>query len=102
MMEIPKHLKILGKIVTVKKVHSTEIDCAGDWDDSWYCIRLKDLDDPLYPKDKVEEALLHEVFEALNSFCDLEVDHKTLSILSEGLYQVMRDNNLDFRREENL
>jgi len=38
--------------------------------------------------------LLHEIIEGLNYHLELELDHRILSALSEGLFQVLRDNKL--------
>jgi hypothetical protein len=51
------------------------------------------------PESRQAEAFLHEIFEALNYHLSLGLDHdKQLFPLSEGLFQVLRDNGLDFRR----
>jgi len=41
--------------------------------------------------------LLHEIIETIKSLNNLDMDHKNLSVLSESLFQVIRDNKLDFR-----
>jgi len=93
-MEIPNNIKILGKSITVKKVHPIDIDGSGDWDGTWQTIRLESIDDPKFPESKMAEAFLHEIIEALNDFCDLKIPHQTISTLSETLFQVIRSNNL--------
>ena len=95
-MHIPNEIKILGKMITVSQNHPSELNGAGNWDSEWYRIRLKWINDPHFPADKIAEAFLHEIIEALDDFCDLEIPHKTLSILSEGLFQVIKDNQLNF------
>jgi len=95
-MEIPNNIKILGKSITIKKTHPVDIDDSGDWDSTWLVIRLESLDDPKFPESKVAEAFLHEIIEALNDFCNLNLPHQTISTLSEGLFQVIRSNNLKF------
>jgi hypothetical protein len=95
-MKIPSKIKVLGKTVTVKLVHPTEIDTTADWDSEWYTIRIKNLDDPKYPEEKKEEGFLHEIIEAINDLCDLNINHYPLTTLSECLYQVMKDNKINF------
>lgn len=99
-MNIPAQIKILGKKITVKKVHPSEIEGAADWDNKWYLIRLSCTDDPRYSKDRIHESFLHEIIEAIDSFCDLELSHTKLSTLSEILYQTITDNKLNFAEVE--
>ena len=63
---------------------------------------LKIQIDPGAPETRKEEALLHEIFEALKYHLDLGLDHDKLSALSEGLYQVLRDNQLITSWKERL
>jgi hypothetical protein len=95
-MEIPNNIKILGKSITVRKLHPMYIDATSQWDNEWQMITIQSIDDPKYPESKMSEAFLHEIFEALNDFCDLKLRHQTLSTLSETLFQVIRSNNLKF------
>ena len=47
------------------------------------------------PKSRKEEALLHEIFEAIAYHLDIEnkeFDHQVLSSISEAFYQVIKDN----------
>ena len=51
--------------------------------------------DSSYPSSRIEEGLLHEVFEAIKYHLDLTdevLSHPTLSQLAECLYQVIKDN----------
>lgn len=55
--------------------------------------RLKIILDPTLPESRTEEALLHEIFEALKFHLNLlDLSHETLSQLAECLYQVFVDN----------
>ena len=40
------------------------------------------------------ETLLHEIIEAINIQCDLELNHNQLSTISAVLFQVLEDNKL--------
>lgn len=46
----------------------------------------------LCPQSRQEEGLFHEIIEALNCHLDLKLEHDKLTALSEGLYQVFKDN----------
>jgi len=59
------------------------------------CSRLHWIKtDPTAPRTRQEEALLHEIFEALRYHLNLEevISHQVMSSLSEGLFAVMKDN----------
>jgi len=45
-----------------------------------------------------EETLLHEVVEVINSSCDLDLEHNQIATLSYILYQVLKDNQIEFSR----
>jgi len=46
------------------------------------------------------EIFLHEIIEQIKYRLQIELDHDDLSALSEGLFAVIRNNNLDFRKED--
>ncbi len=46
------------------------------------------------PITRYEEALLHEIIEALNYHLELKLDHEVLTALSEALFAVLDDNGL--------
>jgi hypothetical protein len=92
-MIIPKKLRVIGK--DVKVVVKKELDeetTLGQWKGLEKLIELK--------KDgqDMNEIFLHEILECINDRCDLGLEHNVLSTLSEVLYQVVKDNKLDFRK----
>jgi hypothetical protein len=54
--------------------------------------KLEFLIDPTAPKSRQEEAMGHEVIEAINYHAELDLSHQTISLLGECLYQVFVDN----------
>ena len=48
----------------------------------------------IYKRSRQEEALIHEIIEAINYHLELELEHPKISSLSEALYQVLKDNKL--------
>lgn len=44
------------------------------------------------PQSRQEEGLFHEIIEALNCHLELNLEHYKITILSEGLYQVFKNN----------
>ncbi|MEN6421294.1 MAG: hypothetical protein ABFD76_05045 [Smithella sp.] len=57
--------------------------------------------DSTVPKSRQEEALLHEIFEALRYHlnCQDTFSHQLMSTFSEALYQVIKDNPKYFKLE---
>lgn len=48
--------------------------------------------DTFHPESRQREALLHEIIEALDYHFELKMPHNQIVSLSEGLYQVLKDN----------
>jgi len=96
-MNIPEKLKILGKYITVAKVDKIDDDdnFLGMWKAAERRIELRADDD----ESDINEIFLHEIIECINDRCDLGLNHTKLSVLSEVLWQIIGDNNLDFRRD---
>ena len=46
------------------------------------------------PKSRQEEALLHEVIEAMNYHLEVELEHNKLTAISEALYMILIENKL--------
>jgi hypothetical protein len=91
-MTIPSKLKIIGHKYTIKKAkHLSESNGTV----GTCCPNLLRIKIGInYPLPRQKEALLHEIIEALNYHLELKLEHPVLSALSEGLYQVLRDNKI--------
>jgi hypothetical protein len=92
-MRIPQKLKVIGKTVSVVVLKELDEETTlGQWKGVDKVIELK--------RDGVDmnEIFLHEIIECINDRCDLNLKHSTLSTLSEVLFQVIKDNGLDFRK----
>ena len=94
-MKIPGRVKIGGHVVSIQVVDSSEIDDSGTFNDYHKKIRLREETDT--PESAVAEAFMHEIFEGIKVQNNLDVGHTALTVLSEVFFQVIRDNNLDFR-----
>jgi len=91
-MEIPKVVKIVGheyEVVMTPRLFASDAT-SGVCDTARHTITL----DENFAESHVAETLLHEIIEGLNYHLELELDHRILSALSEGLFQVLRDNKL--------
>ena len=103
-MRIPSKIKILGhwfkvKIVDIEDLDENEMAC------SWYARNLIKVAGGL-PESRTAEAFMHEIFEMImqSMGCEIDdktaatIDHKVLTSISEIMFQVIRDNKLDFRK----
>jgi len=97
-MKIPKTLKIGGKKIkmrVIKKIDTDENEnIIGLWDVEKYIITLQNNDTT--PNGKLEECFLHEILEAINGLYELKLPHYKITLISELLYQIIKDNKLDF------
>jgi hypothetical protein len=86
-MKIPKKLKILGHIVTVRETEDME-DC-GQFDVDKNEIRIRKQ----LSQSQKEEALIHEILGMANPTFHSE-HHSLLEALAQTIYQALKDNNL--------
>jgi hypothetical protein len=103
-MKFPKKLKIAGHEVKVT-VTSDIPTMSGNMGDSWNShnsIRVCSI----YPMNQQEETLLHEIIHhILNNLgytwnkSDGIHTEQHVEAVAQALYQVLRDNSLDFRKE---
>lgn len=93
-MNIPKEIKIGAHIIEIEEVTPKSISGAGSYRDYYHLIRIEnDFDSK---ESKIAETLLHEIMEVIKLKNNLSIDHTHLTVLSESLFQVLRDNRLDF------
>ncbi len=94
-MELPATIKIGGHIYRV----STSNTMARDSDayGSSCGNALEIIIDTTVPEQNQQSALLHEILEQINYRYELGLEHWQITILESALYQVLRDNNLNFR-----
>jgi hypothetical protein len=100
-MDFPKGVKIGGHLVRLKLVSSKELDgdrTAGTFDSARNLILIdKDM-----PESQQECILLHEIVEWIGSTLELGLEHRQVSALAESLFQVLRDNDLDFKQPKEM
>ena len=97
-MKIPRILKIGGKKIKVrirKSDYPAEGENVGEWDGNRHTIMLDDLVDA--PIERMEECFLHEIIESINELYELNLTHWKITVMSEVLFQIIKDNKLDFR-----
>lgn len=94
-MFISEKLKVGGHRVGVSFHTSKSMDNEGDYNHYHRHIRLRK--DPEISQDTIDEAFQHEIFECIDKLNNLQIGHTALTVLSEVFFQVVRDNNLDFR-----
>lgn len=96
-MKIPKQIKIGAISVEVKKVTARDVDNQGDYNNYHKIIKIRDDDTK---EADMAETFLHEILEAIDKLYNLQINHTTLTVLSMGLFSVIRDNRVDFLGED--
>jgi hypothetical protein len=91
-VKIPQRVKILGHIYTVKEYESYPSDTYGSHDPNTLTIRLNNNKND----SQIASTFLHEIIEAVNHLLELGLEHRQISGLESGLYQVLKDNKLMF------
>jgi len=91
-MKIPNVLKIGGHYITVNVTPDVPNDNCGQFDIKKNLILLHENQE----QTQLEASLIHEILHALN-IC---LDEREVEFLSQGLYQVIKDNNLVFDGKE--
>ena len=95
-MKIPDKLKIGGHVVDVRVVASREMPTKlGQSMGQLNFIRVWDG----MPESQIASTLLHEIIEHFDALYELKLEHPKISTLTEALFQVLRDNDLDFRNK---
>lgn len=94
-MKIPDKIKIGGHWITVEKVTDKELQSDLGSFSNWYqCIQINQADTC---ENLQAETLLHEILEAIKIKYEITIKHQDLSIISQTIFQVIRDNKLDFK-----
>lgn len=99
-MKIKNSLKILGHNYEVRVTREARLANSTSGTQCGNLLRIELS--PIEPESRTAETFLHEIFEALNCHLELDLQHHTISSLSEGLFQVLRDNKLDFSDETDM
>ena len=97
-MNIPKSIKVGGHTIKVIVGSQRPFEKQGasiDWHNEIYII-----DDYDSPESNMAEGFLHEIVEQINSKYEIDLEHKQITVLTQALFQVLRDNGLDFREVE--
>jgi hypothetical protein len=48
------------------------------------------------PQSQKESTMLHEIIESIDAHCELGLNHQQICGLESGLYQILKDNGVDF------
>ncbi len=95
-MQIPKVLKIGGcnwEVINSDVVYENE--CLGLCDPNKLEIILEEK---LIPEQK-KLVFVHEIVEAIMSLCEIEIEHKDITNISNMLHQIIVDNKEIFSDE---
>ncbi|NPV80730.1 MAG: hypothetical protein HPY52_10720 [Firmicutes bacterium] len=92
-MKIPDKVKIGPFVYIIERpeiVDRYERELIGQCDHQAGIIRIERA----LTGSKAEETLLHEILHAVTMFMCLDLSEKQISQLSNGLYMVLKENNL--------
>lgn len=93
-MKIPEKLKVIGHTYEIRMTNEARLGMSSP---GTQCCNLLRIElSPTEPESRTAEIFLHEIFEAINGHLELNLEHPQITSLSEGLFQVLRDNELDF------
>jgi len=92
-VKIPDVIRIGGHDVKIKKVNCSDERDSGIYDD-WY--RFIKINQDGHPESGQAEALMHEILEAITKINNIELNHTALTVISEQLFAIIRNNRLDF------
>lgn len=97
-MAIPHSLKIGGYTyeVIVEKRKANHGDCNFGTAST---PELKIWIEADCATEQQEETLIHEILEVIGLNHDLNISHQTISTIADNLYQVLKDNDIDMRKE---
>ena len=93
-MNIPKSIMIGEHKIDISLVGSDIISCSGQYN-NWYKTIKINIDDS--PESLQAVSFFHEIIEAINETMELNLEHRSISVLVECLLSAIRRNNLDFR-----
>ena len=89
-MKIPSKIKISGQEYSVSQVRG--MADSGNSDTSNNIILIKED----MAQTEKESCLLHEIIEVINANNDFNLNHQTIQTFENCLYQVLKDNKLEF------
>ena len=106
-MKIPKSLKVGGIIYKIEKKRvldkgENKFSGVAKHRQAIIKIALYDNEGELYDKRKLEECFIHEILHCVDDiYNNQKLDEDMVERLSQGLYQVLKDNKLlvDFHKE---
>lgn len=93
-MKIPSKLNVLGQEVTVTFKDDAEIE--GNCGLSKSFSNSIDINNSL-KSDKIGHTFIHELLHQIDDMCQLDIKHKKIDVLAMALYQVFKDNDIEFK-----
>ncbi len=99
-LKMPKKLKIGGRVYTVIFLKEHKENLLGQVNHTTRKIILfRYSHGDKITKQGFEETLLHEIIHSINAVFDIEIKETVINRLSEGLYQVLKDNKITLNGE---
>ncbi|SHH54639.1 hypothetical protein SAMN02745135_01154 [Caloranaerobacter azorensis DSM 13643] len=93
-MRIPEKIKIGGHTYICKFDDKLSRDTSANGMSCGNSLEI--IIDSSLPEENQESVLLHEILEQINFRYELNLEHEKITILESALYQVLKDNKLNF------
>jgi len=104
-MKIPARIKIGGHWIEIKKISEcweldgTVVQGSADHESNTICLASKH-DGQHIAESRRAQTFCHEIVHHLAFHSGLDLDEREITAFSEVLFQVLRDNNLNFADEK--
>lgn len=95
-MNIPEEVKIGAHEVLIQRHFDEVSESLGHFDSHRTIISLNATE--RVTESVAAECFLHELIETIFHFHNVEIEHRIITLISEMLFMVIRDNGLDFRK----
>jgi Zn-dependent peptidase ImmA (M78 family) len=93
-MHIPSEISVMGQTVTIRML--SDADMAGNCGLSQAYSNSIKINNSL-PPDKQGHTFLHELLHQMDDMLKLKMKHDTIDVLSMAMYQVLKENNINFK-----
>jgi hypothetical protein len=94
-MRIPRCIKLGGVTIRVDRLSNMSNAMSSGCYHGWADIITICMDHR--SESGVAGTFMHEIVEAINADCNLDLNHNQITQIANGVFAAIRQNNLDFR-----
>ena len=95
-MNIPSEVAFGGHVAKVRLLPNESMLGKGTGSYDTWSKRIALNADPDLPESVQSEAFFHELMEMVKNTLNLTLSHEELTVLSESMFAIIRNNKLDF------